>query len=89
MLNNKSTFLFVKYEKKFSGVSGLGNMVHMCRSRDDSCLHLAVQSNSLDIVKFLVSEGADVNARNSSLTTPLLLSCQHNSHVIVKYLLDK
>ena len=64
-------------------------MVRICRSRDDSCLHLAVQSNSLDIVKYLLNEGADVNARNSSLTTPLLLSCQHNSHSIVKYLLDQ
>ena len=71
------------------GFLGLGSMVQVCRSRDDSCLHLAVQSNSLDIVKFLIDEGADVNARNSSLTTPLLLGCQHNSHMIVKCLLEK
>jgi len=64
-------------------------MVTFCRSRDDSCLHLAVQSNNLDIVKLLLDEGADINARNSSLVTPLFLACQHNSHVIVKHLLEK
>uniref|UniRef100_H2Y8X8 Ion transport domain-containing protein n=1 Tax=Ciona savignyi TaxID=51511 RepID=H2Y8X8_CIOSA len=56
--------------------------------RDDTCLHLAVQSNSIDIVKLLMAEGADVNARNSALVTPLFLACQHNCHIIVKYFLE-
>ncbi|CAK8698608.1 transient receptor potential cation channel subfamily A member 1-like isoform X2 [Clavelina lepadiformis] len=71
-----------------SRLAGLGSMVDVCRSRDDSCLHLAVQANSIEIVKFLMKEGADINARNSSLVTPLLLACQHNAHIIVKHLLQ-
>lgn len=64
-------------------------MVGICRSRLDSCLHLAVISNSLDIVKFLMSHGADVNARNSNLATPVAVASQYNAHTIVSYLLEK
>ena len=64
-------------------------MVHHSRSQGDSSLHLAVQANNLSIVKLLIKEGVNINSRNSSLVTPLLLSCQHNAHYIAKYLLEK
>ena len=64
-------------------------MIHARRSHNDSTLHLAVQSNNLDLVKYLVSEGADVNARNTSMATPLMLACHHNSHEIIHHLLDR
>nr|XP_018668223.2 transient receptor potential cation channel subfamily A member 1 homolog isoform X2 [Ciona intestinalis] len=78
----------VKFCIQKSKEVGLGSMVHQCRSRDDTCLHLAVQANSIDIVKLLMAEGGDVNARNSALVTPLFLACQHNCHIIVKHLLE-
>jgi len=64
-------------------------MLHACRSQKNSALHLAVQANNLDIVKILISEGININAKNSSHITPLLLCCQYNSHDIIHYLLQK
>ena len=64
-------------------------MIKICRSQNDSCLHLAVQSNNLEIVQFLLNEGIDVNARNSFLTTPLMIGCYQNAYKIVGYLLKK
>jgi len=68
---------------------GIGNMVNTTCSHNNSCLHLAVQANSLELVKLVLHEGADINARNASQATPLYVACQQNSHGIVNYLLSK
>jgi len=67
----------------------VGSMVTNVRSSNYSCLHLAVQANSINAVELLLNEGADINATTASLMTPLYLACQQNSHVVVKYLLER
>jgi len=69
--------------------AGLDNLILKQRSGGFSCLHLAVQSNSLEIVKLLLDKGCDIDVRNLQLATPLYLACQLNSHPIIKHLLDK
>lgn len=64
-------------------------ITHSRRSFEETCLHLAVQSNNLEIIKFLLIDGIDVNARNAALVTPLMMSCQQNAYRIVKYLIEK
>nr|XP_039268134.1 transient receptor potential cation channel subfamily A member 1 homolog isoform X2 [Styela clava] len=68
--------------------AGLGPMVEIRRSREETCLHLAVLSNNIDIVQLLMRHGADVNAKNSSMASPLFVAAQYNAHTIVKYLLE-
>ncbi len=40
-------------------------------------LHVAAEKNFVDIVKFLIEKGADVNAKNQRGATPLHLACQN------------
>jgi ankyrin repeat protein len=53
-----------------------------------SPLHFACLSNSFQIVKYLVSNGADVNARNENGETPLHFAAKQSSKEIVQYLVD-
>jgi len=68
---------------------GWNDLLHICRSQKDSPLHLAGQANNLDIVKLLISERVNVNAKNSLHITPLMICCQYNSYDIVHYLLQQ
>eukprot|EP00026_Physarum_polycephalum_P011596 Phypoly_transcript_11831.p1 GENE.Phypoly_transcript_11831~~Phypoly_transcript_11831.p1 ORF type:complete len:249 (+),score=33.50 Phypoly_transcript_11831:333-1079(+) len=52
-------------------------------------IHYAARSGHLDVVKFLVDRGADINARDIENWTALHYSC-NNGHVeIVEYLISK
>ena len=63
-------------------------MVNKCRVGDDTCLHLGVAANNLDIVELLIKEGANVNKKNGAVKTPLFLACKQNAHLIAKHLID-
>ncbi|KAJ5078069.1 ankyrin repeat protein [Anaeramoeba ignava] len=52
-------------------------------------LHLACQNNSLEIIKYLVEKGVDINAKTNDNETVLHLACQNNSIEIIKYLVEK
>ncbi|XP_071089868.1 ankyrin-3-like [Haliotis cracherodii] len=54
----------------------------------ETCLHIAVEQNNLEIVKILVQEGASVDAVNYYSQTPLVLACRYNYHDITKVLLN-
>lgn len=43
------------------------NVNQQSPSKKETALHYACKSNQLDIIKFLVEEGADVNLRGESL----------------------
>jgi len=51
-------------------------------------LHVAVKLGNMDIVKFLISEGADVNALNYKKRTPLHVAATHDQPEAAKYLVD-
>ena len=64
-------------------------MLEESRYGGETCLHLAVTANSLDIVKLLVAEGVDVNRKNATFISPLHIACMQNYHFIAKHLLEK
>jgi ankyrin repeat protein len=52
-------------------------------------LHLAVFNDHIDIVKYLVSQGVDVNAQDSEGDTPLHLAASSGYLEVAKYLVSK
>ncbi len=52
-------------------------------------LHKAIKKNTLDTVKLLVEQGADVNAPDTYNCTPLYLAFCENKEDIIDYLLSK
>lgn len=52
------------------------NYVKATENNGDTLLHIAVREGYKDIVKMLLSNGADPNAKNDYWNTPLLLACQ-------------
>lgn len=48
----------------------------------------AAKRNNADVVNFLISRGADVNAKNKKGWTALLFAASHNTSDVVKLLLD-
>jgi len=52
-------------------------------------LHLAVQNGNQEIVDFLISQGADINARDSEGNTPLITALASRKTETAKFLLSK
>ena len=55
----------------------------------DTPLHLSCESLNVQIVCFLISKGANVNAKNKKLLTPLHIVTQHGHVDIAKMLLQE
>ena len=53
-----------------------------------TALHYAASSAHLDVMRLLLSEGADLNARSPNETTPLMMAAMYGSAEAVKVLLD-
>ncbi|XP_041356900.1 ankyrin-3-like [Gigantopelta aegis] len=53
----------------------------------ETCLHIAVEQNSCEIVKILTDEGASVEMVNYFSQTPLVLACRYNYIAIADVLL--
>ncbi|MCY3538150.1 MAG: ankyrin repeat domain-containing protein [Cyanobacteria bacterium MAG IRC4_bin_6] len=51
-------------------------------------LHVAADSETLEVIKVLVDGGADLNARNEDGLTPLHVATQERNPEVVKMLLD-
>ena len=45
----------------------VANVNQQSPTRKETALHYACRSNQVDIIKFLIDEGADVNLRGESL----------------------
>lgn len=57
----------------------------------DRPLHVAIERNHTDVVKLLVKRGADVNARNSTGESPLIIAIRSrvgNTLEIIKFLVS-
>ncbi|UCE20783.1 MAG: ankyrin repeat domain-containing protein [Candidatus Aminicenantes bacterium] len=52
-------------------------------------LHLAVQTGHLEIIKFLVDQGADINTRGPWGITPLRWALENNQQMTANYLSEK
>ena len=59
-------------------ISNNKELIQMKSDKGQTPLHLAVQTGGQEIVEFLISQGADINARDSEGNTPLLtaLACK-------------
>jgi hypothetical protein len=53
-----------------------------------TALALAIKSGNMDLVRLLLSVGADPNRKNNSGQTSLFLACWHNFEIVVRLLLD-
>lgn len=62
--------------------------VNVRNSRGMTPLHLAVHLESIEIIKYLVSVGADVNAKNDEGVTPLHLAVRTGNIEILTFLLS-
>lgn len=52
------------------------------------CVHIAASKNYLEIIKYLISKGADINAQDSMQNVPLGWANFSDSHDLIKYLKD-
>ena len=50
-------------------------------------LHIACENDNKEIVKFLISKGANINAVDYKLNTPLHIACSNNRYEIIKLLI--
>ncbi|KJE92745.1 AGC/DMPK/GEK protein kinase [Capsaspora owczarzaki ATCC 30864] len=53
-----------------------------------TCLHVACQGGQLPIVEYLISKGADINAVDYNLATPLHLAAFEDAEDVVRFLID-
>ena len=63
-------------------------LVSLRDSRQETPLSLAVNRGSLEMVTYLIENGADVNVRNNSSATPLYTAARRGRTEILKYLID-
>lgn len=54
----------------------------------NSILHYACMFNNIELVRYLIERGADVNKMNNYNYTPLHISCELNCDEIIKLLLE-
>ena len=55
---------------------------------EQSALHLAVENNHIDIVKFCISKGSNVNLVKANMISPLHLACTSGLIDIAKLLVE-
>ncbi|KAM0237912.1 hypothetical protein ACHAP5_008810 [Fusarium lateritium] len=66
------------------------NQYRRMTTRDiGTALHLAVEVGNLDIVRILISNGADVNAPDTEYETPLMVAAAHGHVAVAKELLSQ
>jgi ankyrin repeat protein len=55
----------------------------------NSYLHLAIEGNCPDLLKYFIEKGADINKQNKEGNTPLHLASKYKNMEIIGILLDK
>ncbi|MFC2162030.1 ankyrin repeat domain-containing protein, partial [Acidobacteriota bacterium] len=64
------------------------NLVKANDKNDDTPLHIAADAGHLEIVRFLIQKGADLNSFNSSRRNPVLMAGYNGHQDVVKFLLE-
>lgn len=70
----------------------LQGLKEVLQAKDSDCntpLHLSCRNLSIRIIKYLISKGANVNARNKSKLTPLHITIQCGNIEVAEILLRK
>lgn len=57
--------------------------------KKSNVLHSAAESNSFELVKYLVDKKVDINRRTHSGQTPIMVACANGNLEIVEYLYEK
>jgi len=70
-------------------ISDNKDLLHLKSDKGQTPLHLAVQNGSQEIVEFLISQGADINARDSEGNTPLITALALKKTDTARFLLSK
>lgn len=65
-----------------------GSQVNTPIQHGRSPLHIAVQAQKLDVMKYLVSKGADVNLADEDECSPLYYAVMNENSNLVEYLLQ-
>ena len=52
-------------------------------------LYIACKNGNINVVKYLVENGADINKKNKDKWTPLFIACYKEHIPIVKYLVER
>ncbi len=77
----------------FFAVSGEGkpttkNYIDKPRTDKKTALHIAALIGNIDVVRFLIDQGADVSAITSDQSTPAHLAAAHGNTSVLEVLLD-
>lgn len=70
-------------------ISNNKELIHMKSEKGQTPLHLAVQNGNQEIVDFLISQGADINARDGEGNTPLITALASRKTDTARFLLSK
>ena len=57
--------------------------------QNQSLLHQAAQTDSVELIELLIDKGIDVNVKNRTGQTPLHLACRSGNKEVVELLIDK
>lgn len=83
------TILFIAYFTLFSNMFADDTpKVDNKDFLDNTALHDAIRSKKLELVKFLLDRGADINQKNKYNQTPLHLAVIYKDHNITSFLLE-
>jgi hypothetical protein len=81
--NNAPVFIFLRDRVALLEMGTLG------KNESYPVLHLAAKGNHLNIARFLIENGADINARNSYHATPLYLALKRKKADVAEHLIQQ
>ena len=58
------------------------------RAKNSECENEEQRKNSIEIIKILIENGADINIQNKNGTSALIFACENNNFDMVKFLID-
>ncbi|XP_065649244.1 transient receptor potential cation channel subfamily A member 1-like [Hydra vulgaris] len=80
--------LLFKYAENQGGVRLVAKLFITSNRNEQTALHLAVENNHIDIVKYCINKGSDVNLAQANMNSPLHLACNSGFFEIAKLLIE-